>query len=132
MLETKRLRIPELQFHENELNLETDITNEELEGALKSMKKGKAVGDDGLPIEIIAEEGEEEMQHLLRVIQIAYRTENVSEEWQKGVINPIYKKGEKTECENHQGITLLSHCGKLYSRIVERRLHRYIEPKLGE
>ena len=71
------------------------------------------------------------MQHLLREIQTAYRTENVPEEWLKVVINLIYMKGEKTECGNHRGTTLLSHCGKLYSRLVERRLRRYIEPKLG-
>ena len=34
---------------------------EELEGALKSMKKGKAVEKDGLNIVIIAEAGEEAM-----------------------------------------------------------------------
>ena len=109
-----------------------DITEEELKEAIARMRKGKAVGEDGLPVEIMAAAGEEARQHLLRVMQTAFRTETVPADWQKGVINPIFKKGEKTVCENHRGITLLSHSGKVYSSIIERRLRTHVEARIGD
>ena len=57
----------------------------------------------------------------------AYRAEVVPLDWQKGVIRPIFKKGEKTVCDNHRGITLLSHAGKVYKRILETRLRHCVE-----
>ena len=51
---------------------------------------------------------------------------------QKGVISPILKKGDKTVCDNHRGITLLSHAGKIYTRIVEARLRQCVESVLDD
>lgn len=116
----------------NASDTEDEITEEELRRAVVSMNKGRAVGEDGLPVEIMAAAGERAEEQLLRVMQMAYKMEAVPAEWQKGVINPIFKKGEKTECGNHRGITLLSHSGKIYSRVIERRLREYVEPHLGD
>ena len=59
------------------------------------MKRGKAIGEDGLPVEVVSAAGENAMGQLLKVMQIVYRIESVPERWQKGVINPIFKKGKK-------------------------------------
>ena len=56
----------------------------------------------------------------------------VPTDWQKGVISPILKKGDKTVCDNHRGITLLSHAGKIYTRIVEARLRQCVESVLDD
>jgi len=102
----------------NEEDSEGNITEQELKIAIASMRRGKAVKEDGIPVEVVATVGANAMGQLLKVMQIAYRTESVPEEWQKGEINHIFKKCEKTECQNYRGTTLLSHCGKTYSRIV--------------
>ena len=60
------------------------------------------------------------------MFNIAYRSESVPLDWQRGVICPLFKKGDKTSCDNYRGITLLSHAGKLYNRIIERRLRSYV------
>ena len=109
-----------------------DVTEQELKSAVDRMKKGKAVGDDDLPVEIVAAAGRQAWQQLLWIVQTAFRTETIPADWRKGVINPIYKKGEKTACENHRGITLLSHCGKIYSSVVEKRLRTQVEACLGD
>ena len=37
------------------------------------------------------------------------------EDWMSAVIVPLYRaKGERTECNNYRGISLLSVVGKLY------------------
>ena len=109
-----------------------DITGSEILGAIARMKRGKATGDDDLLVEIGKEAGEESQKLLLTIMQNAYRQETVPAEWQRGVISPIFKKGDKAFCENFRGISLLSHCGKLFSSIIERRLRVHVEHRLGE
>lgn len=41
------------------------------------------------------------------------------------------KKSNKTDCENYKRITLLTHVGKIYVRIIESRLRRQVEENLG-
>ena len=58
---------------------------------------------------------------LLKIFNAAYKAEMVPLDWQKGVIRPILKKGDKTLCHHcvinhHRGIALLSHAGKTSRR----------------
>ena len=109
-----------------------DITEAEISAAIARMKRGRATGDDELPVEIVKEAGDEAQKLLLNIMQDAYRHETVPPEWQRGVINPIFKKGDKALCGNYRGITLLSHCGKLFSSIIENRVRTLVEGSLGE
>ena len=44
-------------------------------------------------------------------------------EWRKSKIKPLYKqKGDPLNCSNYRGIKLLSHCLKLWERVIEARL----------
>ena len=44
-------------------------------------------------------------------------------------LKPLYKKGDKTECGNYRGISLVSHAGKVLLKVVARRLSAYCETK---
>ena len=41
----------------------------------------------------------------------------------------LHKKGDKTECGNYRGISLVSHAGKILLKVVSRRLSAYCEAK---
>ena len=44
---------------------------------------------------------------------MAFKSGAVSEDWRSDGIVPLYKgKGERTECKNYRGISLLSVVGK--------------------
>ena len=46
---------------------------------------------------------------------MAFEDGLVPGEWRSAVIVPLYKgKGERTECKNYRGISLLSLVGKIY------------------
>ena len=109
-----------------------NITGEEVSGAIAWIKRGKATEEDDLAVELLKEAGEEAQKLLLTIMQDAYSQETVLPEWQRGVINPIFKLGDKAVCANYRGISLLSHCAKLFSSIIERRLRATVENKLGE
>jgi sorting nexin-29 len=53
------------------------------------------------------------------------------EEWKESVIVPIYKKGDKTDCSNYRGISLLSTTYKILSNILFSRLTPYAEEIIG-
>ncbi|KAI3355686.1 hypothetical protein L3Q82_004279 [Scortum barcoo] len=48
-------------------------------------------------------------------------------EWQTGVVVPLFKKGDRRVCSNYRGITLLSLPGKVYARVLERRIRPIVE-----
>ena len=108
------------------------ISVDEVVAAVAAMRNGKAPGDDGLPIEILRAGGESVMEQLIKIYNTAYRRELIPADWQRGLICPIFKKGDKTICDNHRGITLLSHAGKIYSRILEARLRLCVEDILDD
>ena len=46
-----------------------------------------------------------------------WNKEELPEEWRELIIVPIYKKGDKTDCSNYRGISLLSTTYKILSNI---------------
>lgn len=53
------------------------------------------------------------------------------EEWKIGLY-PIFKKGDKLQCGNYRGITMLNIIYKIFSNILLRRLSKYSEEIIGE
>ena len=130
----------EVSEHVNEDPVEPEIDNsanpitmEELEKALRLTKSNKAAGPDLIPIETIKAGGEPMKNLILELLNLAWNTGTVPEEWNQSIICPIFKnKGDPLECCNHRRISLMSHVGKLYERILEIRLRAQVEDLLSE
>lgn len=111
---------------------EDDITMLEVEVAVQKMKMGKATGMDEISIEMIKAAGPLGMQWLYRLLKCVWKHKCVPEDWKKGIIIPVFKKGDKKVCGNYRGITLISQVVKILERILERRMRRKIEEELQE
>ena len=72
------------------------------------------------------------LSRLTRFSDIAWTFGTVPFEWQTGVVVPLFKKGDQRVCSNYRGITLLSLPGKVYSRVLERRVRLIVEPRIQE
>jgi hypothetical protein len=54
------------------------------------------------------------------------------QQWRESVIVPIHKKGDKTDCNNYRGISLLSTAYKILSNILLARLTPYVNEIVGD
>ena len=67
-----------------------------------------------------------------RLINIAWKSAAVPKEWQTEVVVPLFKKGDQTVCASYRGIKLLNLPGKVYSKVLERRVHPIVKSQIEE
>lgn len=76
----------------------------------------------GICFEILKLEIEEIPKLVCKIFQKIWDTEETPYEWKKGIIFNLPKKGNLGDCNNWQGITLLTQTSKFFSRIILKRL----------
>ena len=71
------------------------VTQDEVEAALRRMKKGKAVGQDDIPVEAWKYLEEIGVKFLTNLMNTILETERIPEDWRESTLVPIYKgKGD--------------------------------------
>ena len=104
-----------------------EITQEELNKNIKTLKRGKSTGPDNIPNEAIIEANKTNRTTINNILNNIYNTEKIPDQWQKGEIIRFYKgKGKKGKCSNERGITLGSNMGKLFERIINNRISKVV------
>ena len=94
-----------------------EIVIEEIIGALRAMKKRKAMGPDQIPIKIWCVLGKEALIFLHLLFNKIARDGIMPNQWRESTIISLFKgKGSPTSCENYRGIKLLSHTMKRWER----------------
>jgi hypothetical protein len=83
-------------------------TVDELEEATDKLKNNKASGLNNINAKLIKISKPVLINILLKIIQKVWETETIPQEWVKGLICPIHKKGDLLECQNYRGIILLN------------------------
>ena len=100
-------------------NGELEISVEDARKTVKKLKGGKSPGVDGITSEILKFGGECLLEWLRRICNVCILEEKVPNDWMRAIIAPKYKgKGDRIECKNYRGISLLSIPGKVYGRIL--------------
>ena len=103
---------------------------QELTDAIRSMANGKAVGPDGVSVELfkITLNGDPALRRrLLDIVVRIWREGEVPQQWKNAIIMVLHKKKDRTECGNYRGISLVAHTGKILLKIIARRLSEYCE-----
>ena len=103
---------------------------EEMARAIAGLKDGKAPGGDGIPAEVWKHGGDHLFSRLHQLITNAWETGSVPQAGKDASIVTIYKKGDRTDCGNYRGISLLSIAGKIFARILPNRLSTHITPEV--
>jgi hypothetical protein len=66
-----------------------------------------------------------------KLITSIWKKEKLPEKWKESIIVPIHKKGDKTDCINYRGISLLLTTYKILSNILLSRLIPYAKEIIG-
>jgi sorting nexin-29 len=126
-------RINSRETHENSINnLEQDEpTYEEINKIIKNLKSNKAVGPDDILPEIIKNGSFPLKQKIYQIIVKIWKQEKIPSEWSEGILCPIYKKGDRKQCNNYRGISLRNITYKIFAILLDNRLSEIIEPEIG-
>lgn len=103
---------------------------EEISRAIKTLRRGKAAGLDGMINEIFMYGGPSLEAAVHKLFNKFWDMEEFPSEWSKGLICPIFKGGtleDKLDPTKYRGITLLSIVGKLFSCVLKNRLEEFCE-----
>ena len=101
-------------------------------GELTEVVKQLHSGNAEIRPEMLKALGVEVLSWLTCLINIAWKSGAVPKEWQTRVVVPLFKKWDQRVYANFRGITLLSVPGKVYSKVLERRVRPIIEPQIEE
>jgi hypothetical protein len=99
----------------------------EVEIAIAKLKMYKSPGSDQIPAG-----GEMLLSGIRKLINSIWNKEELPDQWKESIILPVHKKGDKTDCNNYHGISLLSTSYKIISNILLSRLSPYIDKFIGD
>ena len=103
--------------------LDAEPTLEELSKAINALASGKAPGEDGIPPDVIKCGKTALLEPLHELLCLCWREGEVPQDMRNAKIITLYKnKGDRSDCNNYRGISLLSIVGKVFARVVLARL----------
>ena len=109
-----------------------DLLREEVEEAIKNMKAGKSPGCDNVTADEMQAVGRAGVDALFKLCEKVWRMERIPTDWSRAIIVPIFKKKDKTVCDNYRGISLLWHAEKLFASIILQRIRKKTDEILTE
>ena len=96
---------------------------EELSQAIDALHPGKSPGNDGIPAEIIQSGKPALLEPLHSLLCQCWEDGIVVQDMKDSNIITLYKnKGERSDCNNYRGISLLSIAGKVFAKVTLERL----------
>ena len=100
---------------------------QELTDAIRSLANGKAVGPDGVSVELFKISDPALRQRLLDIFVRVWRGSEVPQQWKDAIIMVLHKKKDRTECRSYRGISLVAHAGTTLLQVIARHLSEYSE-----
>ena len=115
------------------LNIRTgNITRAEVTTAIKHLKSGKASGVDNIPPEAMKALDAMSIDKLHQLLNRIWEEEQIPQDWSKGILVKLPKKGDKSVCGNWRGITLLSIPSKVLCHIILHRIKKEVDTILRD
>ncbi|XP_014677047.1 PREDICTED: uncharacterized protein LOC106816918 [Priapulus caudatus] len=107
------------------------ILKEEIVAAMKRMKAGKAVGVDGIAIEMLEALGDFAVDKITTLANSIYETGVIEEQMYKSIFIPIAKIQGTLECNKHRMISIMSHVTEIILRVVIARVRYKLSPEIS-
>ncbi len=106
--------------------LDYPITENELIDKIQARKNKKASGLDGILNEMLKNTEHKLRLALLKLFNLVLSVGHFPEAWNRGLITPIFKSGDKSDPNNYRGICVSSNLGKLFCNIINTNLVHFL------
>jgi hypothetical protein len=104
----------------------TDITFVELFQVMKKLQKNKAIGLDGMKVEFILDARELLHMPLLKMFNY-FLMEGFPKTLSTRVVQAFFKRGDAFKFDNYKGIMIGPILTKLFTRILDKRLSKWVK-----
>ena len=122
----------------NDQNLDSDSTEniemldqpfsiDEIKKTISTLKRNKSCDLDNNVADFFIDTKDFIYHFLCLIFDKIYDTGIYPDSWTKGIIVPIFKKGDPSEPSNYRGITLINIMGKIFSLTLRNRLNAWCE-----
>jgi hypothetical protein len=112
-------------------SLEPEPSLVKVEIAIGKLKSYKSLGTGHISTKLIKAGGETLCSEIYKLIFSVWNKEELPQQWKESIILATYEKGDKTNCNNYQGISLLSTAYGILSNILLARLTPYVIINVG-
>ena len=124
---------PVIPEAEEDLSVDTGPPKkEEIIAAINTLKNHKAPGKDRLNAELFKADAMTTASILQPLFNTIWDRRKIPDDWNKGVIIKIPKKGALSDCNNWRGITLLSTPSNILAKVIMKCLSLAVEHRLRE
>eukprot|EP00245_Coleochaete_scutata_P010377 TRINITY_DN3619_c0_g1_i11.p1 TRINITY_DN3619_c0_g1~~TRINITY_DN3619_c0_g1_i11.p1 ORF type:complete len:1206 (-),score=200.47 TRINITY_DN3619_c0_g1_i11:736-4353(-) len=108
--------------------LNAEFTTEEVKAAVTKLKMKKAADRDSLKVELLRLGVLDLLLGpMTTVFNQLFKEGAFPTSWNVGLLHPIFKKGDMSECSNYRTVTIVSLFGKVYATLLEKRLAEWAE-----
>ena len=119
--------LPAVKPHTSSTFTSVKFAASEIENVLASFKNSHAVGPDGFSAAFYKEFSYELSKPLFKILDTSMKTGQLPSSWKKGVVTPIYKKGNAADPKNYRPISLTCVPCRVLERIIRDQLTQYLK-----
>ena len=103
------------------------VDTTEVVSMIEKLKTSKACGPNSIPSKILKSNVKILAEPLNYLLNLSLTQGNFPRFLKKADVCPIYKKNDKSKCENYRPISLLSNLSKLYERAMHSRIYEFLD-----
>ena len=94
---------------------------------LRNLNPRKAAGPDGIPCRLLQCAAEEIAPALTLLYNRSLESGEVPSAWRHALVQPVFKKGDRTVPGNYRPISLTSVCGKLLEHVIRSAITQHFD-----
>ena len=108
---------------------QSQISWSEVKWALRSIMMNKAIGGQGIPVELFQILKDDAVKVLHLVCQQIWKTQQWPQDWKRSVFFLIPKKGNAKECSNYRTTELINHASNIMLKYTSSQASTVHKPR---